>query len=312
MKEQNCTRRCGSVPFSLLPDEADRGRACLRSTRRAIARFPGRQIRDVAVIAVVEVHEHGLQPGQVVRGEGIESAHRHNLALLAHRQRRIAEGRQRRRQGEIIIDLGVEGFYAAGECACVSVHGANRLGANSVLEALLFGRHVGQSIANDLDGIALRYAKPSDAETMTEEMKRILASNGKETAPGLRNELQQSMTDNAGVFRTEATLSKQVEILKALRKRFSNIRIDDKSKIFNTDLQEAIELGHMLDYALFIVESALARKESRGAHYREDFTERDDANFMKHTMAYMDKDGNITLDYMAVTPGKFEPQERSY
>ena len=224
--------------------------------------------------------------------------------------------------GGIPVDLGghvrknndelVEGFYAAGECACVSVHGANRLGANSVLEALLFGRHVGQSIANDLDGIALRYAKPSDAETMTEEMKRILASNGKETAPGLRNELQQSMTDNAGVFRTEATLSKQVEILKALRKRFSNIRIDDKSKIFNTDLQEAIELGHMLDYALFIVESALARKESRGAHYREDFTERDDANFMKHTMAYMDKDGNITLDYMAVTPGKFEPQERSY
>ena len=209
-------------------------------------------------------------------------------------------------------DEFVEGFYAAGECACVSVHGANRLGANSVLEALLFGRHVGQSIANDLDGIELRHAKASDAETMVEEMERILTSNGRETVPGLRHELQQSMTDNAGVFRTEETLKKQDAILKDLRKRFSDIRIDDKSKIFNTDLQEAIELGHMLDYALFIVESAIARKESRGAHYREDYTERDDANFMKHTMAYMDAEGKITLDYMAVTPGKFEPQERTY
>jgi len=147
---------------------------------------------------------------------------------------------------------------------------------------------------------------------MVEEMERILTSNGRETVPGLRHELQQSMTDNAGVFRTEETLKKQDAILKDLRKRFSDIRIDDKSKIFNTDLQEAIELGHMLDYALFIVESAIARKESRGAHYREDYTERDDANFMKHTMAYMDAEGKITLDYMAVTPGKFEPQERTY
>ena len=206
----------------------------------------------------------------------------------------------------------VEGFYAAGECACVSVHGANRLGANSVLEALLFGRHVGQSMVADIDKLFLREAEQSDADAMIEEMERILTSNGKETVPGLRNELQQSMTDNAGVFRTEETLSKQVEIVKELRKRFANIRIDDKSKIFNTDLQEAIELGHMLDYSLFIVESALARKESRGAHYREDYTTRDDEGFMKHTMAYMDENGDISLDYMAVTPGKFEPQERTY
>ncbi|MHC3994436.1 succinate dehydrogenase flavoprotein subunit [Thiomicrolovo sp. ZZH C-3] len=206
----------------------------------------------------------------------------------------------------------VEGFYAAGECACVSVHGANRLGANSVLEALLFGRHVGQSMVEDIDKLFLREAEQSAADAMIEEMERILTSNGKETVPGLRNELQQSMTDNAGVFRTEETLSKQVEIVKELRKRFANIRIDDKSKIFNTDLQEAIELGHMLDYSLFIVESALARKESRGAHYREDFTTRDDENFMQHTMAYMDENGDISLDYMAVTPGKFEPQERTY
>ena len=206
----------------------------------------------------------------------------------------------------------VEGFYAAGEVSCSSVHGANRLGANSVLEALLFGRHVGQSMVADIDKLFLREAEQSDADAMIEEMERILTSNGKETVPGLRNELQQSMTDNAGVFRTEETLSKQVGIVKELRKRFANIRIDDKSKIFNTDLQEAIELGHMLDYSLFIVNGALARNESRGAHFREDFPTRDDANFLKHSMQYMDAEGNLTLDFMDVTLGKFEVKERTY
>jgi len=117
---------------------------------------------------------------------------------------------------------------------------------------------------------------------------------------------------NAGVFRTEESLLKQKEKIKELKERFKNIRIDDKSKIFNTDLQEAIELGHMLDYAAFIVEGAIARKESRGAHYREDYQNRDDENFLKHTLAYMDEEGNISLEYMDVVLGKFEPQERKY
>ncbi|WP_345974118.1 succinate dehydrogenase flavoprotein subunit [Sulfurimonas sp. HSL3-7] len=206
----------------------------------------------------------------------------------------------------------VEGFYAAGECSCVSVHGANRLGANSVLEAMLFGRFVGKSMVKDLDGIELKVATEADAARMNAEIEWVLNNNGTETVPGLREELQQSMTDNAGVFRTEETLTEQVKILKELRKRYKNIRIDDKSKIYNTELQEAIEFGHMLDYSLFIVESALARKESRGAHYREDFTTRDDENFLKHTMAYMDEEGNITLDYMDVVLGKHELKARSY
>ena len=207
----------------------------------------------------------------------------------------------------------VEGFYAAGECACVSVHGANRLGANSVLEALFFGRHVGQSIDKDLEALRLREATGDEACSMIAEIEHLMTNNGRETVPALRKELQESMTDNAGVFRTAETLQKQVEIVKELRKRFTDgVRIEDKSSLFNTDLQEAIEFGHMLDYALFIVESALARKESRGAHFREDFPKRDDENFLKHTMAYMDADGNITLDYLPVVPGKFEPQERSY
>lgn len=206
----------------------------------------------------------------------------------------------------------VEGFYAAGECSCVSVHGANRLGANSVLEALLFGRFVGKAMAEEVDGIELKKATQDDANTMTQELDWILTNNGTEKVSKLRHELQQSMTDNAGVFRTEETLAQQVEFIKELRKRYRQIRIEDKSKIFNTELQEAIEFGHMLDYCMFIVQSALARKESRGAHYREDYPTRDDENFLQHTMGYMDKDGNVNLEYMDVVLGKHELKARTY
>ncbi len=206
----------------------------------------------------------------------------------------------------------VEGFYAAGECSCVSVHGANRLGANSVLEALLFGRYVGKSIVEDLDKIELREACEDDAKNALSEIEWVLTNNGKENFYRLREELQQCMTDNAGVFRTEETLKIAKEKIKELRERYKNIRIKDKSKMFNTELQEAIEFGHMLDYSAFIVEGAIARKESRGAHFREDYQKRDDENFLKHTIGYMDSEGNIKLEYMDVVPGKFEPKERTY
>ena len=206
----------------------------------------------------------------------------------------------------------IEGFYAAGECSCVSVHGANRLGANSVLEALLFGRYVGKTMVKEIDEIELRPADEEDAARALEEIDFILSNNGNESVTQLREELQQCMTENAGAFRTEETIKIAVEKVKELRKRFKNIRIKDKSKVFNTELQEAIELGHMLDYSLFIVESALPRKESRGAHYREDFQERDDENWLKHTMAYMDENGNIKLDYMDVVLGKHELRARNY
>lgn len=206
----------------------------------------------------------------------------------------------------------IEGFYAAGECSCVSVHGANRLGANSVLEALLFGRFVGKTMVSEIDSIALRPATVDDAKKALNEIGFVLNNNGDETVPNLREELQQCMTANAGAFRTKETLEIVIAKVKELRERFKNIRIKDKSKVFNTELQEAIEFGHMIDYSAFIVESAIARNESRGAHYREDFTSRDDENFLKHTMAYMDKDGNISLDYMAVTLGKHELRARNY
>lgn len=206
----------------------------------------------------------------------------------------------------------VEGFYAAGECSCVSVHGANRLGANSVLEALLFGRYVGKTMVSEIDSIELRPATDQDAANALKEIAFVLESNGSETIPVLREELQQCMTANAGAFRTGETLSIASSKIKELRERYKNIRIKDKSKVFNTEMQEAIEFGHMLDYSAFIVESAIERKESRGAHYREDYLARDDENFLKHTMAYMDKEGNITLDYMDVVLGKHELKARNY
>ncbi len=206
----------------------------------------------------------------------------------------------------------VEGFYAAGECSCVSVHGANRLGANSVLEALLFGRHAGQNILKDLDTLELRAASSEDAAAMLAEYAWVKTNNGNEKVAKLREELQESMTSNAGVFRTAESLNAQREKIKELLARYKHIRVDDKSSIFNTEIQEAIELGHMLEYSLFIVESALAREESRGSHFREDFPTRDDEKFLKHTYAYMDKDFNITLEYADVVLGKFEVKERTY
>jgi succinate dehydrogenase / fumarate reductase flavoprotein subunit len=206
-----------------------------------------------------------------------------------------------------------EGFYAAGECSCVSVHGANRLGANSLLETLFFGRHAGKNMVKKIDeGIELRPAKPSDADKMLAEMHKLKTSNGTETVPKIREELQAGMTKNAGVFRTKESLETQLKEIDELLERFNNIRIDDKSKTFNTDLQEAIELGHILEFSKFIVYSALIREESRGGHYREDFPIRNDKKYLKHTYAYMDKNFNMRHEWGEVVLGKFEPRERIY
>ena len=217
------------------------------------------------------------------------------------------EGRAKKSPNEL-----VKGFYAAGECSCVSVHGANRLGANSVLEAPLFGRHVGRTMAKDIDDLELHEVSEDVAKKMIDEMKFLIENNGDERVPQLRTQLQASMTENAGVFRTKESLQKQKEIIQKLRKRYKNIRIDDKSKVYNTDLQEAIELGHMLDFSAFIVEGALAREESRGAHFRNDFPKRNDKKFLKHTYAYMDENGDVSIEHGDVVLGKFKPEARTY
>jgi succinate dehydrogenase / fumarate reductase flavoprotein subunit len=206
----------------------------------------------------------------------------------------------------------VDGFYAAGECACVSVHGANRLGANSVLEALLFGRHVGKSIVKDIPKIHFHSLHTKDGAHAAKEIKELLHNSGQEKVSVIRDELQKSMTKNAGVFRTKDSLEAELVIIDSLRVRFKGVSIRDKSHIFNTELQEAIELGHMLDYAKFIVVGALARNESRGAHFRDDYPSRDDDNFLKHTFAFMDSNGDVKVEFAPVVLGKFKPEPRVY
>ena len=194
----------------------------------------------------------------------------------------------------------VDGLYASGECACVSIHGANRLGANSLLESLFFGRQVGKNISNDINEIELVKVNEKDIMNAMNEINKIKASCGNEKVSILRNILQDSMTQNAGVFRSNTSLNRQLIIIKDLRNKFKNIRIDDSSNVYNTDLQEAIEFGHMIDYSHFIVQSALSRKESRGAHFREDYKEKNDQKFQKHTIAYMTDSKDIKIEYMNV------------
>jgi succinate dehydrogenase / fumarate reductase flavoprotein subunit len=205
-----------------------------------------------------------------------------------------------------------KGLYAAGECACVSIHGANRLGANSLLEALFFGRHVGKTIIKDLDSLEFNDVSIKDADKAIKEFESIRTNNGNKKAPILRSELQKSMDINAGVFRTKASLSKQMKIISSLREDYKDIRIDDKSTVYNIDLQEAIEFGHMLDYSLFIVQCGLLREESRGAHFRDDFPTRDDEKFMRHSYGTLDKNGNVSVEYSDVVRGKLKPEVRSY
>lgn len=210
----------------------------------------------------------------------------------------------------------VPGLYAAGEVACVSVHGANRLGTNSLLDINVFGRRAGiaaSEYANSVDHVEL----PNDPQGSTIALvERLRSSTGSERTAALRKELQETMDMNAQVYRTEATLKQALGDVQDLKRRFANIAIQDKGTRYNTDLIEAIELGFLLDLAEVTVVSALERKESRGGHAREDYPNRDDVNFMRHTMAYKSTDVSgeeyVRLDYKPVTVTRYEPMERKY
>ncbi|MBU6534559.1 succinate dehydrogenase flavoprotein subunit [Streptomyces sp. NPDC057245] len=221
-------------------------------------------------------------------------------------------------EGEVLADntTVVPGLYAAGEVACVSVHGANRLGTNSLLDINVFGRRAGiaaAEYAQKADFVEL----PEDPESLVvEQIERLRSSTGNERVAELRRELQETMDANVMVFRTEQTIKTAVEKIADLRARYRNVSIQDKGRRFNTDLLEAVELGNLLDLAEVMAVSALARKESRGGHYREDFPNRDDVNFMRHTMAYREvgDDGaeSIRLDYKPVVQTRYQPMERKY
>jgi len=206
----------------------------------------------------------------------------------------------------------VPGLYAAGECACVSVHGSNRLGTNSLLDINVFGRRAGIAAA-EYAATATHAALPEGAESVVESMvSHLLNSDGTERVSTIRAELQTTMDLNAQVYRSEETLAQAEADIIALRKRYANVSIGDRGKRFNSDLLEAIELGFLLELAHVMVISARARQESRGAHYREDFPERDDVNFMQHTMAYRDDNGGVKLDYKPVVQTRYEPMARKY
>lgn len=207
----------------------------------------------------------------------------------------------------------VEGLFASGECACVSNHGANRLGTNSTLEAAVFGRRGGIAMAAFVKaaGPVLPGAERATAAA-EEEIEHLRSRTGKESAKAIRGELQASMTENVGIFRTADKLQKQVELMRTLKERFKDIGLADRSRAFNTELTELIELGYMLEFSEIIAVSALARQESRGAHSRRDYPKRDDVQWLRHTLAFREPDGSIRLDYKPVVINRFQPEERKY
>ena len=205
------------------------------------------------------------------------------------------------------------GVYSAGESACVSVHGANRLGTNSLLDIVVFGKRAGQSMVDYVSSTKPMSLSDNAAEDLSNKINKLMSKEHslEFSVPRIREELQDSMEENAKIFRTEDSLEKQTEILADLRDRYQNITISDKGKVFNTELLEAIELEYLLDMSDTTVASALHRKESRGAHSRVDHVERDDKNWLKHSFAF--KNGNsVKLDYKDVELGNYEPKERKY
>jgi len=221
------------------------------------------------------------------------------------------------------IDTNVDGetvmpgLYAAGECACVSVHGANRLGGNSLLETIVFGRRAGAAATRYLQGLK---DKRTDARTayaavqaVEDKVKELASRSGKENAYDLRAELTQAMKDYFFLFRDEETMQRGVEKLLSIKERLKNINLRWTGSVFNLDMIRTYELEGMVDLALCVGMGAVARKESRGSHYRTDYTKRDDENWLKHTMAYYQPDApGPRLDYKPVTLGPFELQERKY
>ena len=206
----------------------------------------------------------------------------------------------------------VPGLYAAGENACVSVHGANRLGTNSLLDLVVFGKEAGIHAAEYATGAEFAPLPDDAADYAREQLDRIRNSKGKERVADIVNEMKHTMMDHVGVFRTEEGMQEALNKIRELKERFQHIHIDDTGSVFNTDLITAWEMSNLLDLAEVTTASALARKESRGAHSRDDYPKRDDQNWLKHTLAWAREDGEIELRYKPVVITKYEPKERVY
>jgi succinate dehydrogenase / fumarate reductase, flavoprotein subunit len=213
----------------------------------------------------------------------------------------------------------VKGLYAAGECACVSVHGSNRLGTNSLLDINVFGKRAGRYAVEYANSAEFAPLPEDPAKEVREMVERLRVANGPERLAELRKTLQEEMDKNAQVFRTEESLGSVTQTIQELRDRYLNVGIQDRGKRFNTDLLEAIELGFLLDIAEVVVFSARNRKESRGGHMRDDYPDRNDADYMQHTMAYLvgdlhsaNPEDHIRMDWKPVTITHYQPMERKY
>lgn len=218
--------------------------------------------------------------------------------------------------GQVIKNVNstpVQGLFAAGECACVSVHGANRLGGNSLLEAVYYGSRVGKEIVKQLDnGIDVVDMPENPEQKAIDRLKAIIGSAGEEKVNTLREELQVAMMELCGVYRKTEDLEKLVKIIDDLKERVKKIKITDKGKVFNTELLEATELQNLISFSEVIVHGALTRQESRGSHYRTDFPKRDDENWLKHTLCWKTESGPPRFEYKQVAITKHQPQERKY
>jgi succinate dehydrogenase / fumarate reductase flavoprotein subunit len=205
----------------------------------------------------------------------------------------------------------IEGLYAAGEVACVSVHGANRLGTNSLVDLVVFGRRGGKHMAEYCKQASFRpINKDAAAKDGAVQLDRLRNSNGDERPSTIRREMQAMMDEQVGVYRTGAGLEEALDKIHELQARYKRIRVEDKGYKWNTDLMEAWELGALLDLAEVTAFAALARTESRGSHYREDYPQRDDVNFLKHSLVW--KNGTLTVKYKPVRITRIQPQERKY
>ncbi|HET9910197.1 MAG TPA: FAD-dependent oxidoreductase [Anaerolineales bacterium] len=216
--------------------------------------------------------------------------------------------------GEVVVDSNntpFPGLYAAGECACVSVHGANRLGTNSLLDLVVFGKHAGLKAAEYAKGAAFE-KMPGDAEAgATSAFEALKNGDGKENAFTISTEMKQVMFDEVGIYRTGTVMESALDKILELKDRYKHVRVSDTGKIFNTELLNAWELGNMLDVAELVTVCALNRTESRGGHARDDYPERNDDNWLKHTLAWK-TNGKVTIDYKPVVITKHQPKARVY
>ena len=265
---------------------------------KILERLP--QVRDLAMDFVGVDPIDGLVPIQ-------PTAHYSMGGIPTDNDGRVlADGRQ----------IPVVGLFAAGECACVSVHGANRLGTNSLLDASLFGRRAGWAMADEILGG--REIAPVEGNPLAEtggRLRALFEAPGTESVAVLADALKTTMTEDCGVFRDGAGLARAEQATAELRRRFRRARVRDQSRVFNTDLLDALETNHLLDFSEVIVAGALARTESRGAHYRTDFPKRDDESWLKHTLAFRQgDDAPPRLEHRPVRIdwGRYPPQERKY